>query len=460
MVNDRSVLHDPQRIDDLLGSAIEAASGGDAEVEATYRATDAALTRFANSRIHQNVAEHDATLRLRVIRDGRTGVAGTNRLDAEGIRAAATRAAEIAARSAANPDQPPLPRPDGATRPEVGHVAATAAADPELRAAGASAVIAAADDARLEASGAFTTEVGTLAVANSAGVRSRQMVTQARLLTVMMGDGGASGYAQAFGTDVREIDAAAVGEEAATRGRGSANGIDLPAGEYDVVLDEYAVANLLEYASLVSFGALAVEEGRSFMALGERVMGDNVTIWDDGQDPSGMPSPIDFEGVAKQRVDIISGGVATGLVHDSATARRAGTESTGHALPQPNTWGPIAWNLFMAPGSATPGTLRAGIKRGLWVTRFHYVNIVHPKKAILTGMTKDGTFLIEDGEVVGPVRNLRFTQSVPEAFSRIDAIGTETRLVGADYTGVHCRVPAVRIRGFTFTGATAAEEPA
>lgn len=455
----RGDLHDPARIDALLERAVAAAGDG-GEVEATYHATDSALTRFANSRIHQNVAEHDAMIRLRVIRDGRTGVAGTNRLDEEGIRAAAARAGEIAERAAANPDQPPLPRPDGVVEPEAGYAAATAEADPELRAAGASAVIAAADDAGLEASGAFTTEASTLAVANSAGVRTRQLHTAAKLLTVMMGDGGASGYAQAFGCDVREIDAAAVGEEAADRGRRSAGAIDLPAGEYDVVLDQYAVAGLLEYSSLYSFGALAVEEGRSFMTLGEQVMGDNVSIWDDGTDPTGMPSPIDFEGVPKQRVDLIRDGVATALVHDSATARRAGVASTGHALPQPNTTGPVAWNLFMAPGSSSRDALQAGIRRGLLVTRFHYINIVHPKKAILTGMTKDGTFLIEDGEIVGPVRNLRFTQSIPEAFSRIEAISAETRLVGAEYTGVHCRVPAVRIAGFTFTGTTPREEPA
>lgn len=100
----------------------------------------------------------------------------------------------------------------------------------------------------------------------------------------------------------------------------------------------------------------------------------------------------------------------------------------------------------------------AGLKRGLWVTRFHYVNIVHPRKGVLTGMTKDGTFLVENGEVVGPVRNLRFTESIPEAFSRIEAIGAETRLVAAEYSGITCRVPALRIRDFTFTGTTAAEE--
>ncbi len=450
--------HDPARVDELLERGIAALGTG--EAEATYHATDASLTRFANSRIHQNVAEHDATLRLRVVREGRTGVAGTNRLDDAGIRAAAERALAIAARAAPNPDQPPLPMPDGPTDPDLGYVAATADADPELRAAGVQAVIAAADDAGLEGSGAFATQVNTLAVANSSGVRSRQVGTEAKLLTVMMGAGGASGYAQAFGTDVREIDAAAVGEEAADRCRRSAGAVELDAGSYDVLIDEYAVANLLEYTSLAAFSALAVQEGRSFMDIGERVMGENVTIWDDGGDPTGIPSPLDFEGVRKRRVDLVTAGVATAVVHDSATAHRAGVASTGHGLPQPNTWGPVAWNLFMAPGSASRASLLAGLKRGLWITRFHYVNIVHPRKGVLTGMTKDGTFLVEDGQVVGPVRNLRFTESIPEAFSRVEAIGAETRLVGAEYSGITCRVPALRIRDFTFTGTTAAEQPA
>lgn len=453
-----SELHDPQRIDALLDHALGAIDGG--EAEATYLATDSALTRFAMSRIHQNVAEHDATLRVRLVRDGRTGVADTNRLDDSGLRELVERASAIRDRAAVNPEQAPLARPNGVADPMAGFVEATALADPALRAAGAAAVIAAGEEGALDVAGAFTTERTTLAVANTAGMRGRHTGTQAKLLTVMMGRGGASGYAQAFGTDVREIDADAVGEEAADRARRSIDAQPLEAGTYEVVLDPYAVATVLEYLSLVGFSALAVQEGRSFMELGRQVMGENVTIWDDGLDPSGIPSTIDYEGVAKRRVELISGGVATGLVHDTATAHRAGVASTGHGLPQPNTWGPIAWNLFMAPGSSTREAMVGGMKRGLWVTRFHYVNIVHPKKGILTGMTKDGTFLVEDGRVVGPVRNLRFTQSIPEAFSAVEAISAETKLVGAEYTGINARVPALKLRSFAFTGTTSAEEPA
>lgn len=441
----------------LLAKAL-ALVGDGAEGEALFTAHDAALTRFANSRIHQNVDERDATLRMRVVHDGRTGVATTNRLDEEGLHEVVGRATAIAALATANPNGAPLAEPLASSGDaELGFVAATDRTDPELRAVGARAVIAAGDAAHLESSGAFSTETATLAVANSRGLWNAHTVTQAKLLTVMMGNDGASGYAQAFASDVRAIDPAAIGEEAADKAVRSRDPIALEPGEYPVILEEYAVATVLEYLSWMGFSALAVEEGRSFMEIGKQIMGPNVTIWDDGLDPQGLPTALDYEGVPKRRVDLITNGVARAVVHDTATARRVGTTSTGHGLPAPNAFGPLAWNLFMSPGSSAKEVMASGIERGVWVTRFHYVNIVHSRRGILTGMTKDGTFLIEGGRVTRPIRNLRFTQSIPEAFSAIEAIGSETRLVAAEYSGINARVPALRIAGFAFTGATAAE---
>lgn len=446
----------PDAIASLLDHALSLATEAEAEVIFTER--NAALTRFANSRIHQNVAERDATLRIRLLRDARTGVASTNRLDDEGLREAVGRASATLALATPNPQGAPLAAPNpSAADPRLGFIAATARADPDVRAAGARAVIAAGDAAHLESSGAFSTETATLAVANSRGMRNAHSVTQAKLLTVMMDGNGASGYAQATASDIRALDPAAVGEEAAEKASRSTEAVDLEPGEYPVILEEYAVATILEYLSWTGFSALAVEEGRSFMDLGQQIMGPNVSIWDDGLDPLGLPTAIDYEGVPKQRVDLITDGVAHAVVHDTATALRAGVASTGHGLPAPNALGPIAWNLFMSPGSSAKEAMLSGIERGVWVTRFHYVNIIHPKRGILTGMTKDGTFLIEGGRITRPIRNLRFTQSIPEAFTAIEAIGSETRLVAAEYSGINVRVPALRLAKFAFTGATDAE---
>ncbi len=448
--------HDSAAAAELLEQVLGLVHGG--EAEAVYTGRDAALTRFANSQIHQNVVEHDAVVRVRVTADGRTGVAATNRLDEAGMRAVVAEAEEIRDHAARNAEAAPLSEGGVSEHSLVGWSATTAGADPQLRADGARRVIDAAVDAGLEASGAFSTEATTMAAANTRGLRSSGSTTQAKLVTVVMGNDGGSGYAQAANTDVDRIDAAEVGAEAVDRAVRSAGAEDLEPGDYPVVLEPYAVGTLLEYTSSIAFSALAAQEGRTFMELGRTVMGPGVHIWDDGSDEAGLPSTIDYEGVRKQRVDLVTNGVATGLVHDTATARRSGTTSTGHGLPAPNTWGPVAWNLFMAGGQDERDALVSRLDRGIWVTRFHYVNVVHAKRAILTGMTKDGTFLVEGGKVVRPIRNFRFTQSVPEAFSRIGGLTRETRLVAAEYSGINVRAPGLLIDRFGFTGATAAEE--
>jgi predicted Zn-dependent protease len=434
-----------------------------AHAEAVYLGQDSALTRFATNQIHQNVREHDASLQVRIIDDERIGVAATNRLDEAGIRAVVERAAAIARRSAPNPRAAILPEPDGRDHdPELGFVAATADAGAETRAQGARAVIAAGEAKGLQGSGSFATSTMTVAVANTKGIRARHRSTRATLLTVMMdgfASGAASGYAHAGSTDVREIDAEALGRVAAEKGDAMRGAGPLEAGEYEVILEEEAVGGLLEYLSYIGFSGLAHEEGRSFMELGKRVMGENVAIWDDGADPDGLPSPIDFEGVVRRRVDLVADGVATAVVHDAATGARAGTGSTGHALPAPNLIGPMALNLFMGPGTTPRDELIRGVRRGIWVTRFHYINPVHPKKAILTGMTKDGTFLIEDGRLTRPILNFRFTQSIPEAFSDVRAASLETRLVPGEFFGA-ARCPAVHLGSFNFTGVTASEDTA
>ncbi|MDA8238214.1 MAG: metallopeptidase TldD-related protein, partial [Chloroflexi bacterium] len=179
-----------------------------------------------------------------------------------------------------------------------------------------------------------------------------------------------------------------------------------------------------------------------------------VTIVDDARDPAGMPASFDYEGVPTRRVVLLDAGVCGEVVHDAATAARAGVPSTGHGLPAPNPWGPFPLHAAIAAGATARADLVAGLRDGLLVTRFHYTNVVHPKLAVVTGMTRDGTFLVRGGEVVGPVRNLRFTQSYLDALAGVEAVARERRLLGGDFGSL--LVPALRVGAWRFTGATAA----
>ena len=425
---------------------------GVTEAEALVTSEDSALTRFANSEIHQNVAETNVAINLRVVVGKRVGVASSGRTDPEGLRRLADNAVAIARVVAELDDWAGLPE-----RTEVRHVAAaysrpTANATPEFRAEAVRAVIGAADDAGVTAYGSFATSLESMAVANSRGARAAGTRTTSQLITVSMGPGGGSGYAEAAAVDATTIDAGALGREAAGKARATADAISVEPGDYPVVLEEYAVTDLLDMLGYLGFSALAVQEERSFAEPGRRIGSDLVTIVDDGYDPTGLPLSFDFEGVAKQRVSLVEDGICRDVVYDAQTAARAGVDSTGHGLPAPNPYGPFPLNMVMKPGTASREDLIAGLDRGLLVTRFHYTNPVHPKLAIVTGMTRDGTFLVEGGRIVGPVKNLRYTQSYLEALAGTVAVARERKTLKGFLGGVV--VPAVRIDGWTFTGGT------
>ena len=438
---------------DLAERALAAAEReGPTEAEALVMAEDAALTRFANSQIHQNVAETNALVNLRFVAGKRVAVASTGRTDAEGLRLLAERAATIARVVEELEDWGGLPEPTIIEPLPAAYAAATAEASPELRAEGVRAVIAAADAAGVTAYGSFSTGTETIAVANTKGIRAAATRTGAQLLTVSMGPGGGTGYAEQAAVDATTIDAAAIGREAADKARATANAVAIEAGDYPVVLEEYAVTDILDMLGYLGFSALAVQEERSFVEPGRRVGSELVSIVDDGRDPAGLPMAFDYEGVAKQRVPLLDHGVCRGVVYDAQTAARDGVRSTGHGLPAPNAYGPFPINQLMAAGDTPRDELIAGLDRGLLVTRFHYTNPVHPKLAIVTGMTRDGTFLVEDGRIVGPVRNLRFTQSYLDAVAGTVAVSRERKTLKGFLGGAV--VPALRIEGWTFTGTT------
>jgi len=408
---------------------------------------DSALTRFANNGIHQNVAERDVSVRVRVVKNGKTGVAAINQMTESAAADVLSRAVAIADLQPKG-DVVPMPGP-AKSRPVDAWSDATASVTPEERADFVEAICAKARRAGLKAFGAYSTGAEQLAIANSLGVFHHQLSTKASVNSVVMGESG-SGYADRSAIDVRELDKDDLADEVIDKAQRNQNAQPIEPGVYEVVLEEYAVAEMLEFMSFTGFSALAAQEERSFMRLGERITGESVNIWDDGLDPSGVPTSFDFEGVPKQKVQLITQGVASGLVYDMETAQRAGRQSTGHGLPAPNTEGPFAVNLFMAPGGTPKADLISDIKRGIWVTRFWYVRVVHPKTSIITGMTREGTFLIENGRITRPVKDLRFTQSILGALDGTLAISRSTKLQISEYLGAS-RVPAVRLKAFTFT---------
>ena len=413
---------------------------------------DESLTRFANNEIHQNVSQRDATLLTRVVFGKRIGVASLNNTSEEGVKQVIERASALAEHQVEDPDFQTLPGPQPGQK-AGGYVEATAASTPEERAEAVGILVARAMESGLVAAGAFSTEAGQIAIGNSLGVFSHHTTTEARLSAVVMSD-TSSGYADQVTSDVREVDSDAVARIAVEKALRGKEPQSIEPGEYEVVLDEPAVCDIVDFLAYLGFGALAVQEGRSFMAghIGEKVLGDNITVWDDGLAADTIPFPFDFEGVPKQRVNLVTNGIAKGLVYDTNTALKDGVASTGHGLPAGNTFGPVPRNLFLAPGTASKEELIRSVKRGIFITRFWYTRTVHPLSITVTGMTRDGTFLIENGEIVAPVRNLRFTQSYVEALNHVDLLGKDAKLQKDMFA--YNRVPALKIAKWNFTGVT------
>ena len=409
------------------------------------------LTRFASSSIHQSTHSEDTGIRVRVVTEGRVGVAASNDFSPEGARRAAESALEMANVVAPDPMFPGLASP----APTPHHEAfddATAATTPEQRADGVAEVIGQCPEG-FTAAGAFETLGSEVALANTEGQFCYAPTSQASVTTVVTGSEGGSGFAEVFAKATSAFDPAAIGKRAADKAVASRTPRDLDAGRYTVVLEPSAVSTLVGFLAWVGFGGRYLIEGRSCFSgkEGEQVAAPTVTIYDDASAEGTLGIPFDFEGTPRARVDLIADGVFRDAVYDLRTGKQAGKGTTGHALPPPNPEGPFPLNLFMEPGEASLEEMIASVERGVLVTRFHYTNVVHPVESTITGMTRDGTFLIEHGEIAHPVKNFRFTQSIVEALKGTEMIGRDTELASEFFFSAS-RVPALKVSSFNFSG--------
>ncbi|MDZ4169334.1 MAG: TldD/PmbA family protein [Coriobacteriia bacterium] len=422
------------------------------EAEALVVAESSALTRFANNRINQNVASTDALVSIRAVVGKQIGVASTNRLDDASLKACCEAAVSAARVAPADPSFPGLPEP-------VTPVAAQRACDStrqfdaQARAGAVRAIVDASAERGLSAAGKVRSAEHVIAVANSHGIDVGQAITGAQATVLSAGETG-SGWASFLSRDAAVFDPAALGLQAAELALRSTDPTDLEAGSYPVILGHEAVADVMDFFAYVGFSAKAYTEGRSFLSnhIEDDVMSEFVTITDDALAEHAMGATFDYEGVPKQTTDLIEYGVALGPVTDSYWAPKTGWPNTGHALPAPNPYGPMPLNLEMAPGESTLEELIGEVKRGVYVTRFHYVNVEDPVPVTLTGMTRDGTFLIEDGRLTRPLKNLRFTQPMVRAFRFCAGVTSQRHFVGTEEGA--SLVPAVLLESFAFTGQT------
>ena len=427
------------------------------ETDIYLSAQDLALSRFAGGAIHQNVAHSNIVMNIRSVTGKRLGRATTNDLSDAGVRKAVEAAHQNALLMPEDPAFAGLPQPSQAAKVDS-FDEATALCSPETRAQIVRGVCLQGKEHDLNVSGACRTGVQEIAVVSSHGTRAYHAGTFAGLIINTM-SGDSAGWAKGGSWRLSDMDTEALGREAVSKAVDGREPVAIEPGRYPVVLDTYAVDDILEALSLYGMGAQAVQEGRSWMndylnsqgPTGDQAMSPSVTIWDDGSSSRGWPVPFDAEGVPRRRVDIITKGVVNTPVHNSYTAGKEGTVSTGHQAYF--TGGPIASNLFMGEGGSSLEELIGSTERGIYITRFFYTRLAHSKGCVMTGMTRDGTFMIENGRITHPVKDLRFTQSYVEALAGVEHIGSESKLV-LNEVGFATRVPALKLSSFNFTGVT------
>jgi predicted Zn-dependent protease len=442
---------------------VREAAGAGAEAEVLVTRQELALTRFANSYIHQNVADVVTHVRLRLHFEGRTTVGSSTQLG-DGLRDLVERTVTATRHSPPDPGWPGLAPPS--PPPTDGNVdEATVAATPEERALRVRHFIDAASG--LNTAGYFRTNYVSAAFANSAGQSVAGATTEAAMDGIAR-TATSDGVARLASYRLADIDGTVLGRRAAAKAMTSQNPVELPPGQYEVVLESDAVVDILRNFALWGFNGKAYLERRSFAQLGEQQFDPAVTFVEDVTTPRALGLPFDSEGTPKRRVEFVAGGVTRNVAHDRRTAAQAGTESTGDAFPGSRAMGPIPLGMTMVPPGpemptgevAGPATdlsvmaLVAGVRRGLLVTDFWYTRVLDPRPLVITGLTRNGMWLIEDGEITTPVQNFRFTQAYPQALAPGSVLGVGTHLVTqpGDWGSESFVAPAVRLGSWNFTG--------
>ncbi|MGH9377317.1 MAG: TldD/PmbA family protein [Terriglobia bacterium] len=438
-----------QLADELFGKVLKYSCAE--ETEASITGTSYSLTRFANNAIHQNVSEEDLNISVRAVSDHRTARASTNKTDDDSIRETCEAALELARLQPPDPEMLPLPGPQ--TYRVVNRLdQETAQLSPQVRAETVRQVIDRAEKDHLTAAGVFSSGSSAQALYNSRGISAFHEESVSEFSVTMLGE-TSSGWAKRTGQQGRTLGVDELADRAARKALSSREPREVPAGKYTVILEPSAVMDLLGFF-LLDFGGLAVDEQRSCFTgrVGAKVMGENIQIHDDVYHPSQSGAPFDGEGVPRQRVTLVENGVVKNLVYCRQTAQKMKTQPTGHGFPLPNEYGEAPLNLVFEGGHHSEEEMIRSTTRGLLVTRFWYIREVDPYTKILTGMTRDGTFLIEDGELKYGVKNFRFNQSLLEMLNQVEMMSAPVRAAGEE--SVEMVVPTMKVKDFNFSSIT------
>jgi predicted Zn-dependent protease len=424
---------------------------GVTEVEVIETSHSEALTRFANNAIHQNVAETSGHLSVRALVDGRTARASTNRTDPGAIREVVAQAVTLARASEPDPDLLPLAEPATYDQP-ARWFESTAHSTPAERARAVAEAIRVVEAAGQTAAGIYSTEETACSLRNSRGLAAHHRETMARFsITAMAAD--SSGWAKASACDAAALDPVSLAQSAARKATLSRAPRELPPGRYTVILEPAAVLDLAGQM-FADFSATAVRDGRSFLngRIGQRIFGANIAIHDDALHPLQSGAAFDGEGVPRRRLTLVESGVVRDIAYSRAAASLAGAEPTGHGFPLPNDIGEAPVNVVIAGGDSTVERMVASADRAILVTRLWYIREVDPYEKVFTGMTRDGTFLVEDGAVTAGVRNFRFNQGLMEMLSNVEALSAPVRASGEETFDMVA--PAMMVRGFRFSEVT------
>jgi PmbA protein len=439
------------------------------EIEVIFSSTDYSLTRFANNTIHQNVSELNEAASIRVAFDGKTARSSTNRFDDDSLKRAVQSAETMAKVQEPDPDRLPMAKPGESNQDATGNAPSrwfgnTAAISPADRADAVGKIVAVAKKNKLVTAGIYSSSGHVETIINSNGLSAHHRQTSAEVSITMLAD-DSSGWQKANSPDVANLDPVRLAEVAAEKASGSHQPQELPPGKYTVILEPAAVLDVVGFM-FWDFGGQAILDQRSFLnnRIGTKLFGDNITIVDDVCHPLQSNSPFDGEGVRRMRVPLVENGVIKRLVYARSTAEKMRKSEhadkvgeiavTGHGFPLPNEMGEAPVNIvFISPGGEqTVEQMIAGTERGILITRLWYIREVDPYQKILTGMTRDGTFLVENGKVKAGIRNFRFNQSLIEMMNHVEAMGKPVRASGEE--SFDMVAPAMKVSEFNFTEVT------